>query len=103
MKAFVRAGLKGWKFALANPQKAAEDQIKYVASLKPDIIVAELKIVGDLAVTADVKQNGLGWFDPAGMKSALDFVSKYVGMTGTPPAAADIYAPGYLPEPAIKP
>jgi NitT/TauT family transport system substrate-binding protein len=91
VKAFVRAGLKGWKLALANPQKAADDQIKYVASLKPDIIVAELKIVGDLAVTPDVKQNGLGWFDPAGMTSALDFVSKYVGMTGTPPAAADIH------------
>ncbi len=103
VKAFVRAGLKGWKFALANPQKAADDQIKYVASLKPDLIVAELKIVGDLAVTAEVKQNGLGWFDPIGMKSALDFVSKYVGMTGTPPAAADIYTLGYLPEPAIKP
>jgi NitT/TauT family transport system substrate-binding protein len=103
VKGFVRAGLRGWKFALANPQKAAEDQIKYVASLKPDIIVAELKIVGDLAVTQDVKQNGLGWFDPIGMKSALDFVSKYVGMTGTPPAAADLYAFGYLPEPAIKP
>lgn len=103
VKAFVRAGLKGWKFALGNQQKAAEDQIKYVASLKPDIIVAELKIVGGLAVTQDVQQNGLGWFDPIGMKSAVDFVSKYVGVTGTPPAAADIYALGYLPEPAIKP
>jgi len=103
VKGFVRAGLKGWKFALANPQKAAEDQIKHVASLKPEIIVAELRIVGDLAVTADVKQNGFGWFDPIGMKSALDFVSKYVGIAGTPPAATDIYAPGYLPQPAIKP
>jgi NitT/TauT family transport system substrate-binding protein len=45
VKAFVRAALKGWKFALANPQKAAEDEIKYVPALKPDIIVAELGIV----------------------------------------------------------
>jgi NitT/TauT family transport system substrate-binding protein len=103
VKAFVRAGLKGWQFALGNPQKAAEDQIKYVPSLKPEISTAEIKIVGDLAVTEDVKQNGLGWFDPIGMKSAVDFVSKYVGMSGTPPAATDIYALGYLPEPAIKP
>jgi NitT/TauT family transport system substrate-binding protein len=103
VKGFVRAGLKGWKFALANPQKATDDQIKHVASLKPDIILAELKIVGDLAVTKDVKQNGLGWFDPIAMKTAVDFVTKYVGVTGTPPAAADIYAVGYLPEPAITP
>jgi NitT/TauT family transport system substrate-binding protein len=103
VKAFVRAGLKGWQFALANPQKAAENQIKYVASLKPDLIVAELKIVGELAVTPDVRKNGFGWFDPAGMQSAVDFVSKYVGMTGAPPTAADIYAAGFLPVPAIKP
>jgi len=103
VKGFVRAGLKGWKFALANPKKAADDQIKYVASLKADIILAELKIVGDLAVTKEVKQNGLGWFDPIAMKTAVDFVTKYVGVTGTPPAAADIYALGYLPEPAIIP
>ena len=68
-------------------------------SLKPEIIVAEIGIVGDLAVTADVKQHGFGWFDPAKMKSAVEFVAKYVGMTGTPPAAADVYATGFLPSP----
>lgn len=103
VKRFLRAGLKGWKFALANPQKAADEQIKSIASLKPDIIAAEIGIVGDLAVTADVKQHGLGWFDPAKMKSAVDFVAKYVGMTGTAPAAADVYAAGFLPDPGITP
>ena len=103
VKAFVRAGLKGWKFALANPQKAAEDETKYVPSLKPDIIVAELGIVGDLAVTPEVRQNGFGWLDPAKMQSALEFMVKYVGVTGTAPAATDLYAPGFLPNPAIKP
>ena len=103
VKAFVRAALKGWQLALANPQKAADAQLRYVASLKPEIIMAELKIVGDLAVTSDVREHGLGWFDPAGMKSALDFVSRHVGMTGAPPAPADIYATGFLPVPAIKP
>src|SRR6516165_7886380 len=103
VRAFVRAALKGWKLALADPQRAAQDELKYVPSLKPDLIVAELAIVGNLAVTPDVKQNGLGWFDPNGMKSALDFVVKYVGMTGTAPAAADLYAPDFLPAPAITP
>jgi NitT/TauT family transport system substrate-binding protein len=103
VRAFVRAALKGWKLALADPQRAAADQLRYVASLKPDLIVAELGIVRDLAVTPEVRQNGLGWFDPIGMKSALDFVVKYVGVTGTPPAATDIYAIGFLPTPAITP
>jgi NitT/TauT family transport system substrate-binding protein len=103
VKAFVRAALKGWKLALADPQRAAQDELKYVPSLKPDLIVAELAIVGSLAVTPEVKQNGLGWFDPIGMKSALDFVVKYVGMTGTPPAVVDLYALGFLPVPPITP
>src|SRR5690349_9549225 len=63
VKRFVRAALKGWKFTLDNPDKAAADQIKYIAALKPDVIVAEIKVVADLAVTADTKKNGLGWFD----------------------------------------
>jgi len=102
-RAFVRAALKGWKFALANPQKAADNEIKYVPSLKPDVIVAELAIVAGLAVPPEVRQNGLGWFDPPKMQSALEFVRKHVGLSGTPPAEADIYASGFLPVPPIKP
>jgi NitT/TauT family transport system substrate-binding protein len=103
VKRFVRAGLKGWKFALANPQKAAEDQIKFVPSLKPEVIRAELGVVADLAVTPDVKGHGFGWIDPAKMKSSVDFVVKYIGVSGTPPAVQDVYATGFLPSPAIMP
>lgn len=103
MKRFVRASLKGWQFAIANPEKAAEDQIKFVPSLKAEAIVAEIKIVADLAITAETKKNGLGWFDPAKMQSNLDFVIKYIGVSGSAPAASDLYASGFLPSPAIMP
>lgn len=103
VKRFVRAALKGWKFALANPAKAAADQIKSVPSLKPAVIEAELKVVENLAVTPDVKAHGFGWFDPAKMQSNLDFVVKYIGVKGTAPKASDLYMTGYLPEPGIKP
>jgi NitT/TauT family transport system substrate-binding protein len=103
LKKFVRAGLKGWKFALANPQKAAEDQIKYVPSLKLETSVAEIKIVSDLAVTPDTRKHGLGWFDPAKMKANVDFVAKYVGISGKVPAPTDVYATGFLPTPPILP
>jgi NitT/TauT family transport system substrate-binding protein len=103
VRRFVRAGLKGWKFALANPQKAADDEIKFVPSLKPEVIIAELAVVSDLAITPDTKQHGFGWFDPAKMQSNVDFVVKYVGVTGAPPQASDVYATGYLPAPGILP
>jgi NitT/TauT family transport system substrate-binding protein len=103
VKRFVRASLKGWKFAIANPEKAAADQVKYIPTLDPAKIVAEIKMVADLAETAEVKKHGLGWFDPAKMKANVDFVDKYIGISGTKPAATDIYAAGFLPAPAIMP
>jgi NitT/TauT family transport system substrate-binding protein len=103
LKRFVRASLKGWKFAIAKPEEAAADQIKYVPTLKPEVIVAELGVVADLAVTAETKKNGLGWFNPAKMKANVDFVTKYVGINGTPPAATDIYATGFLPASPVTP
>lgn len=103
VRRFVRASLKGWKFTIANPDRAAADQIKYVPTLKPEVIVAEIKVVADLAVTDETKRHGLGWFDPAKMKANIDFVDKYVGISGKPPAATDVYAAGFLPTPAIIP
>jgi hypothetical protein len=66
-------------------------------------VVAEIKVVADLAVTADSKSHGLGWFEPAKMQSNVDFVAKYIGLPGSPPAATDIYATGFLPTPAVMP
>jgi NitT/TauT family transport system substrate-binding protein len=103
LKRFVRASLKGWKFAIANPDKAAADQIKYIPTLKPETIVAEIGVVADLAVTEETKKNGLGWFDPATMKANVDFVAKYIGLNGAAPAATDIYATGFLPASPVTP
>ena len=103
VKRFVHASLRGWQFALKNPMKAAQDQVKFVPSLDPAKSVAEIDVVRDLAVTPYVEKNGLGSFDPAEMKSSLDFMVKYVGVGATPPSATDLYATGFLPTPPIKP
>jgi NitT/TauT family transport system substrate-binding protein len=103
VKRFVKASLRGWQFALRNPKKAAEDQIKFIPTLNVAKSVAEIAVVKGLAVTPDVEKHGLGWFDPAEMKVSLEFVIKNVGISGTTPAATDLYAIGYLPSPPIKP
>jgi len=103
VKRFVRASLKGWQFALHNPEKAAQDQIKFVPSLNPQTTVAELGVVKDLAVTPATQKSGLGSFEPAEMQASVDFIVKHVGLSGQAPAAADIYASGFLPSPAITP
>lgn len=103
VKRFVRGSLRGWQFALRNPEKAAEDQIKFIPTLNVAKSVAEIAVVRNLAVTPATEKNGLGWFDPDEMKANLDFVTKYVGISGAAPAASDLYATGYLPSPPIKP
>jgi len=103
MKGFVRASLRGWKDALANPAEAADLQRRYAKGLKRDIIIAEIGVLRTLAVTPDTQKNGLGWYDPAKMKVSLDFVKKYVGIKGKAPKAEDLYVNGFLPATPIRP
>src|SRR5262249_28067534 len=42
VKKFVRAALKGWKDALADPDEAARVEIQYVKALDPQIVVEEI-------------------------------------------------------------
>jgi len=103
VKRFVRASLKGWQFALHNPDKAAQDQLKFVPSLNPQTTVAELGVVKDLAVTTATQKSGLGSFEAAEMQASVEFIVKYLGLSGQAPAASDISAAGFLPSPAITP
>jgi NitT/TauT family transport system substrate-binding protein len=103
VRAFVRAALRGWKYALSNPAEAADIQRKYAKGLNRQIIIEEIAILKRLAVVPDTERNGLGWFDPAKMKANRDFMLQNVGIKGTPPKAEDLYAPGFLPEKPILP
>src|SRR6267142_568237 len=53
VKKFVRAALKGWKDALANPEEAARLEIQYVKALDPQIVVEEIAILKRIAITPD--------------------------------------------------
>jgi len=100
---FVRAALRGWEFTFANPEAAAEHILSKVDGLDRAVVLAEIDVVRNLAVTDDTLANGLGWFDPAKMAAGVDFVVEHIGVTGSAPSAESIYATGFLPEPAIMP
>ncbi|HEY1365265.1 MAG TPA: ABC transporter substrate-binding protein [Xanthobacteraceae bacterium] len=103
VKKFVRASLRGWKDALANPEEAARIQLQYVKALDPEIIKEELAIVRRLAVTPDVEKNGFGWVALERMKSTVDFINKNLEVPGEKLSAEKIFRPGYLPETPIRP
>jgi NitT/TauT family transport system substrate-binding protein len=103
VRRFVRASLRGWKEALANPEGAAQLQAQMVKTLNPTIIVEELHVVRRLAVVPDTQKNGLGWIDRAKLKRSVDFVNANIEVAGRRFSADDIYREGYLPQEAIRP
>jgi NitT/TauT family transport system substrate-binding protein len=103
VKGFVRAALKGWHDALLDPEMAAAAQVKYVKALDPGIIAEEVKVLKRVALTSDVQQNGLGAMSLAKMENSVKFINDNVEVSGEKLTAKDIFAPGYLPEPPVKP
>lgn len=103
VRGFVRAALRGWKDALANPEEAARIQTQYLKALDPQIIVEELRILRRIAITPDVIEKGFGTMSRDKMKRTVDFINDNVDVPGTKLNADQIYAEGYLPATPIKP
>ncbi len=103
VRGFVRAALRGWQYALANPEESAQIQIKYLKALNPEIIVDELKILRRIAVTPEVQQNGFGTISMDKMRRTVDFINNNVDVAGTRLTAEGIYLPGFLPSTPIRP
>ena len=103
VRGFVRAALRGWKDALANPEEAAKIQVQYVKALDPGIIVEELRIVRRLAVVPDTEKNGLGSMNREKMGRSVDFINNNVEVSGRKLTVDDIYRDGYLPKEPVRP
>jgi NitT/TauT family transport system substrate-binding protein len=103
VRGFVRAALRGWKDALANPEEAAKLQVQFVKALDPQIIAEELTIVRRLAVVPDTEKNGFGAMNKDKMKRTVDFINNNVDVQGAKLSADDIIREGYLPKDPVRP
>ena len=103
VRGFVRAALRGWKDALANPEEAAKIQVQTLKALDPQIVVEEVKIVRRLAVVPDTEKNGLGAMNRDKMKRTVDFINANVEVQGTKRTVDDIMVEGFLPKDPIRP
>ena len=80
VKAFLYASLKGWEYAMKNPEEAAEICYEYGSSVSPDHQKYMAKEVAKLVET-DTKGNkvtDIGNMDDAAMQQTLDIAKKYV-------------------------
>lgn len=104
VKAFVRAALRGYQYAFKNPAEAAESIQKHAKALNNQITVEELKIVEELTVTPEVRQNGIGSFTAARMESSVAWMVENGGFPREKaPKPHDVYAMGFLPAKPIMP
>ena len=103
VRGFIRAALRGWKDALANPEEASKLQVQYVKALDPSLIVEELAIVRRLAVVPDTEKGGLGAMNRVKMQRTVDFINNNVEIAGRKLTVDDIYREGYLPATPIRP
>jgi len=103
VKKFVRAALRGWQYALAHPQEAAQIQLQYVKALNPEIIAEEVDILKRIAITPDVQKNGFGTVSLDKMKRTVDFMNSNIEIKGDKLTAEQIYRPGFLPDKPVLP
>jgi NitT/TauT family transport system substrate-binding protein len=91
---FVAATVRGMKDAFADPAAAGAIMHKIVPQVDAAVAKDETEAVAELA---QVPGKPLGEIDPARIEATLDMV-KGAFKLATPIAAADVYAPGFVPK-----
>lgn len=80
VKAFLYASLKGWEYAVANPEEAAEICYEYGSSVSAEHQAYMAKEVAKLVTTDTLggTVSDIGNMDDAAMQQTLDIAKKYV-------------------------
>jgi NitT/TauT family transport system substrate-binding protein len=91
---FVAATVRGMKDAFADPAAAGAIMQKIVPQVDATVAKNETEAVAELA---QLPGKPLGEIDPARIEATLDVV-KGAYKLATPVAAADVYAPGFVPK-----
>lgn len=68
---FLTASLKGWQFALNNPNETVTLVTKYNRELKPADQRAQLKAISELIKAGEAPEQGIGYMDPAKYQTTI--------------------------------
>lgn len=94
LKKFIAASLKGWSFALDNPEKAVADVKEVFPDVDPELVKAELAAITSLFCSGDAKY--LGKAEPAHWERTQDLLSK-VGLLPEGVDPTTYYTNEFLP------
>jgi NitT/TauT family transport system substrate-binding protein len=94
VRRFVEATVRGMKDAFADPAAAGAIIHRLVPQVDATVAKDETEAVAELA---QIPGKPLGEIDPARIEATLDVI-KGAFKLATPVAAADVYAPGFVPK-----
>lgn len=94
VKKFIAASLKGWSFALDNPEKTVEDVSEVFPDTDPKLVTAELAAITPLFCSGDAKY--LGKAEPEHWVRTQDLLSE-VGLLPEGEDPTQYYTNEYLP------
>lgn len=95
VRKFLRGAYRGFDFAIANPEGAADILVKMFPVVDRAIALQQIREIGELIQDPQVKQNGLGFIREDRIRSTVSFVDKAYDLKGkvTP---ADVYTNDFL-------
>ena len=93
--AFVSGTIRGWKWALENPEATVDIVMKQGSGLNRDHQVAMLKECLSLLQTGQVPTKGIGYIDPSDMQRAIDFLYNYKIISATQNVADTYWDAGW--------
>ena len=82
VKAFIYASMKGWEYACANPEEAAEIVYKYGSSVSSDhqaYMASEVKKLVETDMSG-ASVNNYGYMDETAMQQTLDLAKLYISL-----------------------
>lgn len=95
---FVRATLKAYKYALANPEEAIASLAKVAPSIKREVEVEKLKATAHLLESADTKKNGVGYSSKDKWTTTQALMAEYGGLSKTVDDVSVYYTNEFLPK-----
>lgn len=101
IKRLVDATMRGYAWAIKNPEAAADAYSKRFPESSRDLTLAQWKITIGHMVTERTRAGGLGYIDRGKMEKTLEFIKRYQNIKGNV-AVDDIYTSRFLSKIAIE-
>lgn len=95
IRKFLKASYRGFDFARANPDQAADMMVKMFPALDRTVVLDQIKDINDLIVDKSANGRGLGYLRDDRIQSTMQFIDKSFDLKGKV-KAADIYTNALL-------